>query len=48
MGLVQHHTIVWLKYNTIYVLYRFILITIGVYSDHRYGYGYGNCQWYSW
>jgi hypothetical protein len=42
-GLVQHHTVVWLKYNAIYILYGFILITIGAYSD-RYGYGI----WYPW
>jgi hypothetical protein len=30
MGLVQHCTVVWLKYNTVYVLYGFIPVTVEV------------------
>jgi hypothetical protein len=30
VGLVQHHTVVLLRYNTIYVLYRFIPVTVKV------------------
>jgi hypothetical protein len=42
MGLVQHCTVVWLKYNTVYVLYGFIPVTVEVTVFTGYGYDYGN------